>query len=440
MKDFYKKKPYPDDAKRHSKNLQILKYKSSPDTNKVVNFELFAAQNIHIVPAFKKLFSFLASQNRPIRIVEVGTFKGGLTVILDTFSKLYSLDYELHTYDINSDLVSKETKELFKELGVIVHVKDVFEAEGKEVKTLIEDTNDLAVLFCDGGNKSKEINDFSKFLKAGDIVLGHDYGFDKEAFSSKDWNAHELDFKKVSRAYNSENLKFIFKDIMEEAVWFCARKTNIVGQSLQILTVCNEPYTKIMIHLIKSLELYHPEVPVKMLALNLSDESKQLLLNEHSNLMFIDDSYEAFENFEEERAYCESCRTWNIKRLLSESCMDVFYLDGDVYLEDNLYDLFDFFEPVDFCARVKVENPLRFNAGMIYVKNTDINTAIIAEWEQETRKHGWVWLSAQNELGNVLEQHKEKVVIKTLPVRFDGIDTNPETVIVHMKGPIKRKR
>jgi hypothetical protein len=209
---------------------------------------------------------------------------------------------------------------------------------------------------------------------------------------------------------------------------------------LQILTVCNEAYTKIMIHLIKSLSLYHPEVPIKMLALNLSDTSKQLFLDAHSNLTFIDDKYQGFKNFEEERAYCESCRTWNIKDMLSESSADVFYLDGDVYLEDNLYDLFDFFESVDFCARIKVENPLRFNAGIIYVKNTDMNYSIIEEWEKETRKHGWVWLSAQNELGNVLERYKGKVIIKTLPKKFDGIDTNPETIIVHMKGPQKKKR
>jgi hypothetical protein len=209
---------------------------------------------------------------------------------------------------------------------------------------------------------------------------------------------------------------------------------------LQILTVCNEPYTKIMIHLIRSLSVYHPEVPVKMLALNLSDKSKGLFLDAHSNLTFIDDKYQDFKNFEEERAYCESCRTWNIKNMLSESSSDVFYLDGDVYLEDNLYELFDFFDSVDFCARIKIENPLRFNAGMIYVKNTDTNRAIIEEWEKETRKHGWVWLSAQNELGNVLERHKDEVVIKTLPKKFDGIDTNPETVIVHMKGPSKKKR
>ena len=68
------------------------------------------------------------------------------------------------------------------------------------------------------------------------------------------------------------------------------------------------------------------------------------------------------------------------------------------------------------------------------------SVTIVDEWEKETRKHGWVWLSAQNELGNVLERHRNSVTVKTFPKRFDGIDTNPETVLVHMKGPAKKKR
>ena len=209
---------------------------------------------------------------------------------------------------------------------------------------------------------------------------------------------------------------------------------------LKILTVCNEPYVNIMVNLIQSLSDYHPSIPVEMLSLNLSEESKKKFSEIHDNIIFVDDDYSSFSDFEQERAYCESCRTWNIKRILTETDCSVFYLDGDVYLEDSIDELFDFFKTVDFCARVKVDSPLRFNAGMIYVKNTSKNVDIVDEWEKETRKHGWVWLSAQNELGNVLERHRNSVIIKTFPKRFDGIDTNPETVLVHMKGPTKKKR
>ena len=209
---------------------------------------------------------------------------------------------------------------------------------------------------------------------------------------------------------------------------------------IQILTVCNEPYVNIMRNLVESLYEFHPNLSLTMLALNMSNKSKKLLLSFHTNIRFIDDNYKDFKDFEEERAYCESCRTWNIKHLLNESSKDVFYLDGDVYLEDSISDLFDFFQTVDFCARIKIDNPLRFNAGMIYVKNTDANIRIVEEWEKETRNHGWIWLSAQNELGNVLERHKDKVKIKTFPKRFDGIDTNADSILVHMKGPKKKKR
>jgi hypothetical protein len=438
MKEFYKKIKHPDESK-HSKALQILKYIGQDGSEKDVNFELFAAQNFNINSSFNKLFSFLSLQNKPVKIIEIGTFKGGLTVILDTFAKAHNLDYSLCTYDITDRLISKDVKEIFEELKVELTIKDVFSDDGKEIIDLISNPDYITVLFCDGGKKAEEVSKFSKSLKTGDIILGHDYGFDAQEFQKKEWNAYELSFSQVASAYNSSNLRFLFKDLMEDSVWFCARKTNPVGKTLQILTVCNEPYVDIMMNLIVSLETYHPEVPVKMLSLNLSDESKKRFRC-HSNISFIDDTYSDFKNFEEERAYCESCRTWNTKNILSETCSDVFYVDGDVYLEDNVYDLFDFFESTDFCARIKIDNPLRFNAGMIYVKNTPDNFKIIEEWERETRKHGWVWLSAQNELGNVLERHKEKVVVKTFPKKFDGIDTNPETVLVHMKGPQKKKR
>ena len=209
---------------------------------------------------------------------------------------------------------------------------------------------------------------------------------------------------------------------------------------LKILTVCNEPYVHIMMNLIQSLNDHHPEVPVEMLALNLTQDSKDKFLDVHDNISFVDDDYSSFANFEEERAYCESCRTWNIKRILLESDSNVFYLDGDVYLEDSIEELFDFLEDVDFCARMKVEKPYRFNAGMIYVKNTEKNIEIIEDWEEATLSHGWVWLSAQNELGNTLEKYRDQVVVKTFPKKFDGIDTNLESVIVHMKGPSKKKR
>ena len=210
--------------------------------------------------------------------------------------------------------------------------------------------------------------------------------------------------------------------------------------NLVILTVCNEPYVKVMKNLIETLEEFHPEVPVKMLALNLSTESKNYFASLHNNISFIDDNYSDFDGFHEERAYCESCRTWNIKDLLRSTGKNVFYLDGDVYLEDKIDELFDFFNSVDFCARIKVEEPLRFNAGMIFVKNTPKNIEIVEEWEKATRSHGWVWLSAQNELGDVLQNYKQDVVVKTFPKKFDGIDTNKESVLVHMKGPQKRRR
>ena len=60
--------------------------------------------------------------------------------------------------------------------------------------------------------------------KPGDIILGHDYGYDNASFQEKEWTAFELEFSALESNYKINNLKFIFKELMEEAVWFCAEK------------------------------------------------------------------------------------------------------------------------------------------------------------------------------------------------------------------------
>ena len=80
-------------------------------------------------------------------------------------------------------------------------------------------------------------------------------------------------------------------------------KEREMKDKLIILTVCNEPYVNIMVSLIETLNRFHPEIPVKMLALNLSDESKALFSGMHKNISFIEDKFSDFKDFQEERAY-----------------------------------------------------------------------------------------------------------------------------------------
>ena len=201
MTGFYKKVEHPDPG-RHSKCLKVLKYLDESGSEKSIDFDLFAAQNYNISKSFKKLFSFLSSQEKSVTIVEIGTFKGGLTVILDTYARAYNLNYDLYTYDVTDRLISDETKQVFNDLKIKLTLKDVFSDNGDEVRKLISDKDRLTVLLCDGGQKAKEIIEFSRSLKVGDNVIRHDYGFNGESFFKKEWNPHELSFADISKAYN----------------------------------------------------------------------------------------------------------------------------------------------------------------------------------------------------------------------------------------------
>ena len=78
------------------------------------------------------------------------------------------------------------------------------------------------LVFCDGGNKKREFNLFAKYLKVGDIIMGHDYAKDAKVFQSevraKKWNWHELDYASIASAVEENGLKPCLGDEFENYV------------------------------------------------------------------------------------------------------------------------------------------------------------------------------------------------------------------------------
>ena len=205
-------------TRKYSKFLKVQEFLDTSGAYETINHDLFAAQSIHIETAFSKLFDYISSKNRKVQLVEIGTFKGGLTVIIDTFAKSRNLDYTFTTYDITDRLIEEKTFKIFEKASI------KFLKEDPMVKDDLFDKDALSVFFCDGGNKSNEVNKMMSICKPGDIIMGHDYGYDSNSFQKKEWTAFELSFNQLKSAYDKNNLKFIFKEEMEEAVWFCAEK------------------------------------------------------------------------------------------------------------------------------------------------------------------------------------------------------------------------
>jgi hypothetical protein len=122
---------------------------------------------------------------------------------------MYSLIFKktFITYDIKNYV----DNDLVNSLKINRRISDVFNAETEnEIKELICQ-NGVTVIFCDGGNKIREFNLFSKYLKSGDYILAHDYAQNKEYFEQqikgKIWDWCEITDQDIQNACEENNLE-----------------------------------------------------------------------------------------------------------------------------------------------------------------------------------------------------------------------------------------
>jgi hypothetical protein len=104
--------------------------------------------------------------------IEIGTARGGFTAFLEANVK------HVHTFDIN------HPPETYTE-GVHYYVEDCFGFSGRSLIHGLCRLPDAKVLFCDGGDKPREIQTFSRYLNSGDFVAVHDYDTDIESFQRR---------------------------------------------------------------------------------------------------------------------------------------------------------------------------------------------------------------------------------------------------------------
>lgn len=132
--------------------------------------------------------------------IEIGCHVGGLASIINC-RKFYQPGFSYIGYDINGSVVDDHVNSRCD-----IRIKDVF----KDPIHLTIQQHKNTFVYCDGGNKVKEMKTFAPSLKSGDIIACHDYfdgqkvvGLDGFGFTDKCGCKPEVWL---------DNLKFIILD------------------------------------------------------------------------------------------------------------------------------------------------------------------------------------------------------------------------------------
>lgn len=147
-------------------------------------------------------------------IIEIGTYNGGLT---SWFADNKKENCKLVSFDIDGSINTTNRSD------IDFRVENCFDNKTfLDIVNLIQRDGKTLVL-CDGGNKEKEFNTFSEYLKSGDVIMAHDYmeNEDEWQFKTNFWQwpyAADTRFSNIKNTIEKNNLspfkyeesKFIF--------------------------------------------------------------------------------------------------------------------------------------------------------------------------------------------------------------------------------------
>jgi len=154
-------------------------------------------------------------------IVEIGSYNGGLSSYVYD-SKKESASFV--SYDINPSINTAAQKRPYMDF----RVADCFdEKTHEEIKGLIQKEG-TTLMICDGGDKTREFNVFSDYLKSGDVIILHDYKDESqealfmEAREYWQWpHLFECSYESVKEAVQRNGLEKFYYDKFLFYFWGC---------------------------------------------------------------------------------------------------------------------------------------------------------------------------------------------------------------------------
>ncbi|MCX6539169.1 MAG: hypothetical protein NT151_09600 [Acidobacteria bacterium] len=123
---------------------------------------------------------FLASQ-RPKVIVELGTGSGAFSCYLATYAYLNGarfFTFDLQRKTAPTKRANYRALRLVRKLGGRVYRRDIFHPKTRTIIQKLVNRGPSVFLYCDNGNKAREVQLFAGDLKASDFIGVHDYGFE----------------------------------------------------------------------------------------------------------------------------------------------------------------------------------------------------------------------------------------------------------------------
>lgn len=183
-------------------------------------------------PSIEEKFTKLLTELKPVKVLEIGTSSGGLTLLLRDILDNNGLEStRLVSYDVNDPIYLRNY--VNEGANIELKVENIFNQQydklenGQNVIDIITSEGTTLVL-CDGGSKKNEFRILSDYLKVGDVIMAHDYSpnesYFQEHINNKIWNWLEIQDSDINESCNRNNLIPYMEDDFRQVVWACKIK------------------------------------------------------------------------------------------------------------------------------------------------------------------------------------------------------------------------
>ena len=180
---------------------------------------------------FYVVFEKFINDVKPERILEIGTAGGGTTLALTDIMSSLNMPNRIRSYEVND---SPYYEKLYS-AGVDLRIENIFNYDYDRLKDETKEdvvgyiqSPGTTLILCDGGHKSGEFNELSKYLKVGDYIMAHDYAESREYFdkhiNNKIWNWCEITEDDIKESTEKYNLKRHMAEEFQSIVWVCKVK------------------------------------------------------------------------------------------------------------------------------------------------------------------------------------------------------------------------